>query len=92
MQVSLQVFALFLREVKRGFGTLVELWWNFGGTLTELSFPDNQRVVAFFGTIVELWWNFGGTLVELWRGLENGFRKNQLIGLVFIQKSKSKGL
>ena len=30
-------------------GTLVELWWNFGGTLTELSKPDNQRVVAFFG-------------------------------------------
>ena len=46
----------------------MELWWNFGGTLTELSKPDNQRVVDLFGTIVELWWNFGGTLTELWRG------------------------
>ena len=54
-------------------GTLVELWWNFGGTLTELSFPDNQRVVAFFGTIVELSWNFGGTLVELWWNFGEGF-------------------
>jgi hypothetical protein len=43
----------------------VELSWNFGGTLTELSFSDNQIVMAFFGTIVELWWNFGGTLREL---------------------------
>ena len=48
----------------------MELWWNFGGTLTELSKPDNQRVVAFFGTIVELWWNFDGTLVELWWNFE----------------------
>jgi hypothetical protein len=36
--------------------------WNYRGTLTELSFSDNQIVMAFFGTIVELWWNFGGTL------------------------------
>ncbi len=51
----------------------MELWWNFGGTLTELSKPDNQRVVDLFGTIVELWWNFGGTLVELWWGVSGGF-------------------
>ena len=51
----------------------MELWWNFGGTLTELSKPDNQRVVYLFGTIVELWWNFGGTLVELWWNFEEGF-------------------
>jgi hypothetical protein len=46
----------------------VELWWNFGGTLVELSFVDNQLFMCFFwnfgGTLVELWWNFGGTFRE----------------------------
>ena len=55
----------------------MELWWNFGGTLTELSFPDNQRVVAFFGTIVELSWNYRGTLVELWWGFGGGLEQKK---------------
>jgi hypothetical protein len=47
------------------FGSLVGIWWEFGGNLVELSEPDYQGVNI--GR-----WEFGGNLVGIWWEFERG--------------------
>ena len=53
------------REHRGNLESLVEPWWNSGGTLVSPWWKVEPWWNAG-GTLVEPWWNPGGTLVEPW--------------------------